>query len=141
VLLAGWTDGLVIFSLDPSRPDKIHQCGTIPPARIEWAVQELKSAGFFDEQKEPGGRPDSMDTTITASSDGKTASHTSEYWHCGPWSASADADPKTYKFAKMWAISRTALAFTRSKDFHAVNTDEIAKKRIDGMTRDQVGKP
>jgi hypothetical protein len=142
VLLAGWTDGLMIFSLDPMRPDKIHQCGTIPPARIEWAVQELKSAGFFDEQQEPGGRPDTPDITITASFDGKATSHMScQDWHCGYWAASADSDAKTYKFAKMWAISRTALAFTRSKDFHAVNTDEIAKKRIDGMTRDQVGKP
>src|SRR5262245_11107933 len=94
VLLAGWTDGLVIFSLNAARPDQIHQCATIKPERIEWALQELKAAGFFDDHQEPGLAPDATTLTITANSDGKTVTHRCQERRNGPSGADADADPK-----------------------------------------------
>jgi hypothetical protein len=131
LVAAGWDDGLIIFALNPDKPGKDLQAGMITPEQLKHTLEELRSAGFFEEQADQGWGPDMSHTTLTATIDGKEATYHWTEWLSRTWGAHVGADPKFYRFAKMWAISRTALAFASPTDYQPLAKDARAKKRFD----------
>ena len=50
LLVAAWDDGVIVFASNPDEPGKDLQTGTITTDQLKHTLDEIKGAGFFDEQ-------------------------------------------------------------------------------------------
>ena len=135
LVLAGWDDGLIIFALNPGSAGKDLQVGRITPAQIQHVISELDSAHFFDEQREPAMPPDNSCMRMMATRGGRMVEHRWNEALTRPWGAHVGADRKFYEFAKMWALSRTALIFASPTDYKPLDTDRGARGRFDAAVK------
>ncbi len=130
-ILVGWDDGLVVFAINPDEPGTELQFGKLTQAQIVSVINDLKSAGFFEQQMAPGTVPDTSCTSITASCKESLASHTWNESRSFPWGSNIESDPSFKNFTRMWSISRNALAFAHPRVGKPLATDSAAAKRFE----------
>lgn len=130
VTAVAWDDGLVVFTLKET-PGKDLLAGWIPKSKVQETLAELKSAGFFNDQQEPGLVPDGSYTTIAARGENGLVDHRwhEHLGHSG--GAHAGAKPEFYKFTKMWVITRNALLFALPEHFKPIDEEPGARRRFE----------
>ncbi len=131
LVIAGWSDGTVVFAMDPDKAGKNLQAGTITPEQLKATLDELNDAGFFGDLRFYNWPPDASHTIMAGVREGKTTKYAWVDHLSVPWGAHVGAEPKFKAFAKLWANSRTIMAFacpTAYKPIHDVPDVELRYK-------------
>ncbi len=131
LVIAGWSDGTVVFAMDPDKAGKNLQAGTITPEQLKATLDELNVAGFFGDLRFYNWPPDASHTIMAGVREGKSTKYAWVEQLSVPWGAHVGADPTFKAFAKLWAASRTILAFacpTAYKPIHDVPDVELRYK-------------
>lgn len=132
VLLAAWDDGVVIFAADTRKPKTSLRVGRLTPEQVRGVLDELHTARFFEDLPGGGTAPDASYTTIKATREQKSAKYLcmwSDVLALG--GASVDSPAAEKEFARMWAVSRTILAFARPGTSEPLASNVEAKRRFE----------
>ncbi len=132
VLLAAWDDGVVIFATDTRKPKTSLRVGRLTPEQVRGVLDELHTARFFANLPGGGTAPDASYTTIKATREQKSAKYLcmwSDVLALG--GASVDSPAAEKEFARMWAVSRTTLAFARPGASEPLSSNAEAKRRFE----------
>lgn len=139
VLLAAWEDGVVIFAADTRKPKTSLRVGRLTPEQVRGVLDELHTARFFEDLPGGGTAPDASYTTIKATREQKSAKYLcmwSDVLALG--GASVDSPSGEKEFARMWAVSRTILAFARPSESEPLDKNAEAKKRYERAEAERV---
>src|SRR6185295_5843258 len=122
-----------VFAPDLAKPGRDLQTGSITEDQLARALDQLKSDGFFAAHKEPGLAPDMSHVIISARRENTAATHRWSENLIPKWSANVNATVEFKEFARMWALTRTDLAFALPEQAVPLAQDKDVKKRFDSV--------
>ena len=140
LVMAAWSDGVVVYAAAGHRPGKELKAGTIDEAALARVSDGLRMSGIFETDAGWVAPPGLPSHVLLAHFGGRSVYRVCSWddGRFGQADASVQSNPEEIAFARAWALSRVAIAYARPKSGVPLRSHQTAAERLDAAVAAKV---